>query len=99
GSDPWTVVLRYKGRRMTVPFYMGPALAREPNAEDVMEALCSDASSAENSFENWCGDYGYDTDSRRAERTYQAVQKQTAKLRRLLGDDFDRIVYGDDEAS
>lgn len=28
------------------------------------------------SFEDWCNDYGYDTDSRRAESIYQACQKQ-----------------------
>lgn len=28
------------------------------------------------SFEDFCGDFGYDTDSRRAEKTYKAVLKE-----------------------
>lgn len=69
---------------MTVPFFTGPALG-EPSIADVVECLISDASSADQTFEDWCGDYGYDTDSRKAGATYKAVVKQTAALRRLLG--------------
>jgi hypothetical protein len=32
------------------------------------------------SFENFCGDFGYDTDSRAAERTYKAVCKEWEKV-------------------
>lgn len=92
GSTHWKCVLSYKGRRMTVHFSMGPAHHKEPTAEDVLDCLFSDASSADESFEEWCGCYGYDTDSRKAELTYKAVQKQTAGLRRLLGEDYDTTV-------
>lgn len=85
GSNAWRVELRYQGRSMTVPFYTGPALG-EPTVADVVECLISDASGADQSFEDWCSDYGYDTDSRKDEATYKAVVKQTRELRRLLGD-------------
>ena len=39
------------------------------------------------SFEDWAGDYGYDADSRSAERTYRAIGSQVDDLRRLLGED------------
>lgn len=38
------------------------------------------------SFENFCGDYGYDTDSRKAEETYRAVVKEYAKVCKFFTD-------------
>ena len=38
-------------------------------------------------FEDFCSDYGYDEDSRTAERVYFAVQKEYAQLARLFTTD------------
>lgn len=46
---------------------------------------CCELSAPSFSFENWCGDYGYDTDSRKAERVYRAVCEQYADLSGLFG--------------
>src|SRR6185369_7573188 len=75
-AHSWTVTLRNGRRRYTVDFYGGAAVG-EPSAADVLACLASDATSAENarSFEEWCSDFGTDTDSRRAERTYNACVK------------------------
>jgi hypothetical protein len=54
-------------------------------AADVLDSLAHDASSADQSFGDWCGDYGYDTDSRKAERTYNACRQTMFDLRKLLG--------------
>ena len=91
----YSVTLRYGRRQMTVPFGMGSALTDEPGADDVLNCLTSDAASYENarSFEEWAGDYGYDTDSRRAEQTYRQVEAQTAKLRKFLGDQYDAYLW------
>lgn len=35
-------------------------------------------------FEDFCGDFGYDVDSIQAEKTYRAVQEQDRALRRLF---------------
>jgi len=35
-------------------------------------------------FENFCGDYGYDTDSRKAEKTYKAVVKEYEGLSKVF---------------
>ncbi len=53
-----------------------------------MHSLLTDYDSADCSFEEFCGEYGYDTDSRRAERIHRAVQEQARQMRRLLGDDL-----------
>ena len=37
-------------------------------------------------FENFCSDFGYDTDSRKAESTYHAVQKEYQKVSRFFTD-------------
>jgi hypothetical protein len=81
--------LRCERRRMTVHFSQGPALTKEPALAEVLDCLSSDAVSVENSrsFEDWCAELGYDTDSRKAERTFEACKRQSSQLRRLLGDE------------
>ena len=89
GSTHWRCVLRLQAKRMTVYYSMGPAHCGEPTLANVLGALASDAISWENapSFEEWASEFGYDTDSRKAERTYKAVEKQTEALARLLPPD------------
>jgi len=90
-SHPWKVTLRYQGRQLTVPFFMGSALDREPTAADVLSCLVSDANAVEQArdFEDFCHDFGYDTDSRKAEKIYRQLETQAPKVRRFLGDDFE----------
>jgi hypothetical protein len=78
---------------MSVYFSMGPAHCKEPTPKDVLECLFLDASSVENSrsFEDWCSDLGYETDSRKAESTYIVCGRQASKLHRLLGEDYSLI--------
>ena len=92
GAYWYTVTLKRKRRQIIVPFGTGETVG-DPTAEDVLECLVVDASSADQPFEEWASDYGYDTDSRKAEFTYKQVQAQTAKLRKFLGDDFDAYLY------
>lgn len=40
-------------------------------------------------FEDFCGDFGYDIDSKKAEKTYRAVVKEYERLCRVFGDDPD----------
>lgn len=57
-----------------------------PTTEDVLDSLRSDAESvAWSTFEDWCLELGYDTDSRRAERSYHACQENAQRLRLFLG--------------
>lgn len=92
-SDGWTVTLKCQRRQMTVPFYTGMGSTNDPDAEMVLECLLSDASVEYNrSFEDWAGDLGYDTDSRKAEKIYKACLKIAKKLHALLGDDFDTFM-------
>lgn len=94
-AHPYRVTLRYKGRQMSLDFFMGQAHTDEPDAEGVLDCLLSDCSALDQSFEDWCGDFGYDTDSRKAEATYKACADLGKKVKRLLGDDFETFLYAD----
>jgi hypothetical protein len=90
GMQHFAATLKLEERRMVVPFSGGLlAFARNvsgmPTLADVLECLRSDSYSAEESFEDWCGDYGYDEDSRKAYATWETVRTQAAELREFLG--------------
>lgn len=88
------VTLRMKGKQLTTYFSHGYGISGEPTADSVLEALASDSSGIENarSFEEWAGEYGYDTDSRKAETIYKVCEKQAEKLQRFLGDELYQIL-------
>lgn len=54
-----------------------------PNAYDVLASL---EKYDVGTFEDFCSDFGYDTDSRKAEKTYQAVKEQFTQLQTLFND-------------
>jgi hypothetical protein len=89
-ANHFKVTLRHKGRQLTTYFSQGYGISGEPDAESVLSNLALDAASYENarSFEEWAGEYGYDTDSRKAERTYRLIGQQAAKLKNLLGEEL-----------
>ena len=85
----WTVTLKYQGRQMSVEFWQGSAHTKEPTAADALSSIILDANCGEQTFEDFCSEFGYDSDSRKAEKTWKACAKTAPKVRRLLGDDFD----------
>lgn len=91
-SQDYLVALSYQKRRMSVDFWMGQAHTAEPDAKSVLDCLLSDALAGDDTFEDFCAEFGYGADSRSAERTYQACVKTGERLRKLLGDDFDRFM-------
>ena len=80
----WHVVVYVKGVRMWAGEYShgegrkivtsrhyerwAPA---KPKVHDVVASLFSDARGADEPFEAWCDDLGYDSDSRKAFKTYE----------------------------
>lgn len=55
-----------------------------PSAADVLCSLILDSSAINTSFEYWCADYGYDSDSISAFNTYQACCKIAKELRQVF---------------
>jgi len=69
--------------RTKPPGYMKPIL---PDTADVIYSLVSDGRVIDcGDFENFAAEYGYDVDSRQAEKTYQACLEIGLKLRAALG--------------
>lgn len=77
-------------KSMTLYFSQGPA-CDTPTVADVLNCIQSD-NTGEQTFEEWCGDLGYDTDSRRALATFQACVDQERKATRFLGSEYRRLL-------
>jgi hypothetical protein len=72
-------------------FEFGQSIAagnKEPSMYSVLACL---QDSNVGSFECFCDDYGYDVNSRKAERTYRAVCKEYAAMERLFSDCMDEL--------
>ncbi len=98
GSKAWRVKLGYAGRTLTVDFYTGSKFGL-PKAADVIHSLCSDVRNVEEAedrharigggaFETWCDEFGFSSDSRRAESMWNTVRGLAPRVRRFLGDAF-----------
>ena len=59
-----------------------------PFAGAVLHCLLLDMSCANDTFEEWCSNLGYDTDSRKALQTYLSCQENGTKLRRVFNNDL-----------
>lgn len=55
-----------------------------PHVADVLYSVIMGSSACDQSFSDWCGEYGYDTDSRKAFATYEACQQNADKLKRIF---------------
>jgi hypothetical protein len=97
GSTHWTVTLTNPatGETITTEYHMGSLLTGEPEAQDVLGSLVSDAAGYDcaDSFEDWATEYSYDTDSRAAEADYHATGGRAAALAVFLGEDFSAFLY------
>lgn len=96
-AHPWTVTLKNGRKRMTTAFFTGEALG-EPSTFDVLWCLVSDASGVCDGFEWFCDCYGYDRDSRRAERIFNQCKTYKRKLEKFLGDSCQQVLGMDEDA-
>jgi hypothetical protein len=68
------------GMRYKDGFKEGRPIA--PKIKDVVYSLLADSSAIYQSFHDWCNDFGYDEDSRKALNIYLACQANAVKLQR-----------------
>jgi hypothetical protein len=96
-ADHWacTLVHPVSGNRMRVTFSMGKGHNGEPpELPEVLDCLASDAAGVDGvTFEQWCDEYGYSTDSRSAERTYRICKRQAERLQSLLGHRYEDLLF------
>ena len=82
-ASHWRVILAEPVQKdMTLFYSMGSAHTGEPELLDVLNCLLMDWQSVQgvDGFEEWADELGYDTDSRQAERIYNACKRQTKEL-------------------
>lgn len=60
------------------------AAVTPPDLADVVHCLLMDASGTDERFEDWAAELGFDPDSRKAERMYEACRDTAAALRRTF---------------
>jgi hypothetical protein len=94
--DNWRVSVHYQGRQFALDYRMGVGHnGRKPGLAEVVAAVLRDAEMGAETFEGWCDELGENTDSRKAERIWQACVAQRAKVVTLLGADLDLYLDGD----
>lgn len=95
--DHWKCRLRCGHKSMVIYYSMGYShKSAKPTIEYVLDSLASDASTFNQTinFRCWAEDFGYDPDNYKAEKTYQAIEKQAQKLHDVLGGDaFIELVW------
>lgn len=77
-KQQWNVTLRCGGRRSASPV-VRERHASTPTVAEIVECLELDSSYAD-SFDEFCDELGYDSDSRTAERLYKAVRRQSVRF-------------------
>ena len=94
-ANGYRCTLRYRGRRYAFDFWQGVGIGGDPTAEGCLDCLLSDAQAGGQSFEEFCREFGYDPDSRKAEATWRECRRTAVGMRRLLGDDFAAFLSAD----
>lgn len=87
---------RQEKRELSIQFSQGSAHKKQPAVEDVLNCCAADSAGYENvdCFEDWAAEYGYDTDSRKAENIYKTVATESAKLKNFLGQElYDELLW------
>lgn len=97
-ASHWHVMISRDGvgnpSQMNLQYSMGSAHKGEPKLADVMYSLVCDTRDIDGqSFEQWASEFGYDSDSRRAERIYRAcVNQRTEMLALFTRAELDQLV-------
>lgn len=68
-----------------------PRLETDYSLLNAFYCFVSDGLSAVDGFENFCSEFGYDTDSRRAEKIFKACKRSEEKLFRVTGYSVDMM--------
>lgn len=93
-ANGYRLKLIYQSRSYTFDFWQGIGIEHKPDVSGVLECLLSDSSVPED-FEDFCKEFGYDTDSRKAERTHKLCLKAATNMKRLLGDNYETFLCAD----
>ena len=79
------------GKKTSFDFWASlaaPELVTDYNILNAFYCFVEDAIAGEMSFEDFCADFGYDSDSMTAYRTWKACKRAAAKLERITNEDI-----------
>lgn len=94
--DAWKIVFSKGNKRFSLDYFTGVGLRKKakirhmpdtpimPHPAGVLYSVVMDSEACEMSFDDWCSELGYDTDSRKALETYLACQNNGAKYAMLF---------------
>lgn len=100
GRPPLTLInkeiaLHFHPRRCTIyeweQLENSGCYVEPPKLEHVLNSLFLDSSAHDETFENWCSEFGYDSDSIKARKIYDECNEVFFKTREALGKDFEEI--------
>ena len=79
-------------RRYSFDFWQGTGIIGDPDLLGVLEYLQSDCNSVQlvqdgGGFDDFCDKFGYDSDSRKAEKLYKAICRERNAVNKLLGNE------------
>jgi hypothetical protein len=95
--DSWDVGLSWDGRFLNLPYRMGLAFeGKQPTVEQVLGALRSDCSMlatlGEETFEQWCLEFGFNPDSITELRMFESVVQERDDIRELFAGDYEAFM-------
>lgn len=85
----YRVKLRYQGRTMSLWYYQGFGITRDPRVSDIVETLTCDSLSNYDSLDDFINELGLSissvADFRNYERQYKQLNRQNKSFARLIG--------------
>ena len=85
----YRIKLRYQSRSMSLWYYQGLGITRDPRVADIIESLVCDSLSDYDSLDNFIYELGLTitsvADFRNYERQYKQLNRQNKSFRRLIG--------------
>jgi len=83
-GDRYIITLSRNGKRFTFDFWNSYNDAREGKSPTAYGVLATIEKNDPGDFAEFCSNYGYDEDSKKAHKTYKAVVKQWEKAERFF---------------
>lgn len=78
-ASKYNCKLSFKNKSIVLDYYMGAAHTKAPTKKDILYSLVMDDVNDMN-FDDFCMNFGYDNDSIKALRIFEACQKQTKEF-------------------
>lgn len=85
-ANKYQVKISYFDKFYVTDYYMGSALTRKPNKKDVLNSMLLDDVSGID-FDEFCCEFGYNSDSIKSLKTYEACQRETKALHNMFDSD------------